>query len=416
MASEMRSEDDDVISFLDILNVIAKRKILILSLSLAAALLAIAYSLLSIVLPPSASPLPNVYTAKALIMLKSPSSSSSSNALGELSGLASLIGVSTGSSSSSPTELVLALMKQETFLDQLTEDLSLIEHYGLAESKAPRTEARSRINRSLKATVDDQSGIITISYKDINPDFSAEAAKRSVEILKTRYSEVTLKLAQDRLSAIEDSIVSSRVQLEEAQKRFTAFQTKYGFYDLQAGTSASLEMISKASQELLELQNRLSTLQAYRSADDPALAALKQQIEIAKKRLQELRRGSPELEGIAIPPDKLLEVASEYALLKGDLTIQQGIYASLKQQLESTKIEEISGSRIFTVIQDASVPEVKSGPSRGLISAIVTMAAFFLSILLAFVLEYGERVSRDPTESAKLMELKSHLRLSRGKK
>ena len=50
----------------------------------------------------------------------------------------------------------------------------------------------------------------------------------------------------------------------------------------------------------------------------------------------------------------------------------------------------------------AEVPDQKSGPSRGLLCIIVTFAAGFFSIFLAFVLNAIENIKKDPEAMAKL--------------
>jgi uncharacterized protein involved in exopolysaccharide biosynthesis len=50
----------------------------------------------------------------------------------------------------------------------------------------------------------------------------------------------------------------------------------------------------------------------------------------------------------------------------------------------------------------AEVPDKKSGPSRGLLCIIVTFAAGFFSIFLAFVLNAIETIKKDPDAMAKL--------------
>jgi uncharacterized protein involved in exopolysaccharide biosynthesis len=49
----------------------------------------------------------------------------------------------------------------------------------------------------------------------------------------------------------------------------------------------------------------------------------------------------------------------------------------------------------------AEVPDKKSGPSRGMICMVATMAGFFLSILLVFVVESFEKMKNDPEVVAK---------------
>jgi uncharacterized protein involved in exopolysaccharide biosynthesis len=57
---------------------------------------------------------------------------------------------------------------------------------------------------------------------------------------------------------------------------------------------------------------------------------------------------------------------------------------------------------VFQVLELAEVPDQKSGPSRGLICVIVTFAAGFFSVFLAFVLNAISNIKKDPEAMAKL--------------
>jgi uncharacterized protein involved in exopolysaccharide biosynthesis len=57
---------------------------------------------------------------------------------------------------------------------------------------------------------------------------------------------------------------------------------------------------------------------------------------------------------------------------------------------------------VFQVLELAEIPDMKSGPGRGLICIIVTFAAGFFSVFLAFVLNAVENIRKDPEAMAKL--------------
>jgi uncharacterized protein involved in exopolysaccharide biosynthesis len=57
---------------------------------------------------------------------------------------------------------------------------------------------------------------------------------------------------------------------------------------------------------------------------------------------------------------------------------------------------------VFQVLEMAEVPDKKSGPSRGLICIIVTFAAGFFSVFLAFILNAVANIKNDPHAMAKL--------------
>jgi len=85
-----------------------------------------------------------------------------------------------------------------------------------------------------------------------------------------------------------------------------------------------------------------------------------------------------------------------------ELEAQKQIYTQLKVQHELNRIKIASESPIFQVLEQAEVPDKKSGPSRGLICVIVTFAAGFLSVFLAFFLNAVSNIKNDPQAMEKL--------------
>jgi len=95
-------------------------------------------------------------------------------------------------------------------------------------------------------------------------------------------------------------------------------------------------------------------------------------------------------------------LAFEYAQLQRDLLVQGEIFKLLTQQYELAKLNAQGQEPAFQVLEPAEAPDKKSGPSRGMLCVVVTMAAFFMAVLAAFVLEAIKKIRDDPQAMAKL--------------
>jgi uncharacterized protein involved in exopolysaccharide biosynthesis len=98
----------------------------------------------------------------------------------------------------------------------------------------------------------------------------------------------------------------------------------------------------------------------------------------------------------------LPSVSLELNRISLELGAQQQVYSQLKVQYELLKVTMASESPVFQVLEYAEVPDMKSGPSRGLICIIVTFAAGFFSVFLAFILNAVSNIRKDPEAMAKL--------------
>jgi capsular polysaccharide biosynthesis protein len=85
-----------------------------------------------------------------------------------------------------------------------------------------------------------------------------------------------------------------------------------------------------------------------------------------------------------------------------ELSAQQDVYRQLKVQLELINVAMASETPVFQILEMAEVPDQKSGPSRGMLCIIVTFAAFFFAVFLAFILNAVDNIKKDPEAMAKL--------------
>jgi uncharacterized protein involved in exopolysaccharide biosynthesis len=88
-----------------------------------------------------------------------------------------------------------------------------------------------------------------------------------------------------------------------------------------------------------------------------------------------------------------------------ELETQKQIYTQLRVQYELLKVTMASEKPVFQILEMAEVPDQKSGPSRGMLCIIVTFAAGFFAVFLAFVLNAIANIKKDPEAMAKLQGL-----------
>lgn len=95
-------------------------------------------------------------------------------------------------------------------------------------------------------------------------------------------------------------------------------------------------------------------------------------------------------------------IALQTTKVQMELSAQQEIYKQLKIQYEMLKVQMQSESPVFQIIERPELPEVKSKPSRGMLCIIVTFAAGFFSVFLAFLLNAIQNIKQDKVAMAKL--------------
>tara|TARA_Y100000817_G_scaffold61663_1_gene46263 strand:+ start:2598 stop:3683 length:1086 start_codon:yes stop_codon:yes gene_type:complete len=99
----------------------------------------------------------------------------------------------------------------------------------------------------------------------------------------------------------------------------------------------------------------------------------------------------------------------EQQRLSREVSVLTGVYTTLKQQLETTKIEEVKVSDYVIILDPPETPLIRSEPNRKRMVIIAGIFGIGLGVLLAFFREYSEnrnKEEKDKMDEAKSMVLK----------
>lgn len=323
-------EKDDEISLIDLFAVLLRRKWLIIIITMLAAIGVVIYSVISLKLPPEKSYLPNTYTVTANMLIKDNNGSSSANLSGAAGAAESLMGIKLSGGGSSTSSLVLYLTSSNPFYDAIAEKFDLYTKYEF--EKSPVANTRKALQKVISTKFDSDSGVFSISFNDIDPQFGVEVINFSVDWLSNKLEEL----------GVDNNIITKE--------------------NLEKNLDISWNQILKLTKEISDLQDKVAQGRVVWTKD----------FTIEQNRI--------ELE----------------------LSAQKSVYTQLKSQLELLKVQMQTETPQFQILERPSVPDMKSGPSRGKLCIIVTFAAFFVSIFLAFLLNAIENIKKDPEAMAKL--------------
>ena len=213
------SSQNEEISLIDLFAVLLRHKKLIILMTSAAAAAVLLFSVISLMLPPEKSPLPNEYTPRALMLINDSSSSGGSlSSMLNSSGLSSLMGLS-GLSKRGATYSALAVYIAETntYLDAIIDKFDLTTRYKIKDS--PKTETRKVLQKNLSASFDDKSGVFSLAFTDTDPVFAQSVINFAADYMETVFAELGIdknKLAKKNL---EENIDASYKQILSLSKQ-----------------------------------------------------------------------------------------------------------------------------------------------------------------------------------------------------
>ncbi len=273
MEENVNVQQDDEISLIDLFAVLLHYKWMIIVLSVLAMIFSVVFAIISIKMPPEKSPLPNVYTPKAEMLIQESSSGGGLSSMLSSSGLgslASLAGVNVGSGGSSNASLANYLISSNALLDAVTDEFKIIEKFKI--KKSVRASSRKLLSKVLKAEVDTETGVFTVSFTDIDPVFAQSVVNFVVDWMSNKFDELGLDNNKIQKENLERNIQSSYNEILKIEREIKKLGASVGY----AGNAWDIPSITTGTAKLqLELE-----------AQKQVYTQLKTQYELLKVKMQ----------------------------------------------------------------------------------------------------------------------------------
>ena len=393
-ASRLTSHIEDEINLLDYLIVLLKRKKLIISITLGAAVIT---AIISFIMTP-------IYRAETRIL--PPQTGSSSTALSMLTQMAGVPDIaSTALGLKTPGDLYVGMVKSRTIADRIIDRFNLIKLYDTEY----REDARKQlIEDILQAETDKDSGIISIGVEDKDPKRAADMANAFVEELKNLTKGLAVTEASQRRLFFEEQLKDTKMALVKAEEEMQGFQEKTGALQVDAQTKAVIEGIAMLRAQIAAKEVQLKVMRTYATAQNPDFQRAEDELNGLKAELGKLEAKGGSGHDTIIPTGRMPEVGTEYVRKLRDLKFYEDLYELLTKQYEAAKLDEARDAAVIQVIDKAIPPEKKAKPKRILMILIATFTGFFLSIFVAFFAEYKEKASTDPENKERFETLKRY--------
>jgi capsular exopolysaccharide synthesis family protein len=218
----------------------------------------------------------------------------------------------------------------------------------------------------------------------------------------------------DRLMDLNKQLTQARAERIQAESLFHMTRNKNPDYLAQVLTNPLIVQI-KAS--LASLETERSRLASIYTPEHPRLQELSQQIAGARKTLASevrnivhgiestysaARAREDALGGEAQRQQQtaldLKHVGVDYAVLNEEVVVNRGLYENVLKRLNDTNVSNDLAASNIRVIQRAEVPSVSSSPNSVKILAIATILGLFLSVALAFFMEYMDSTMSTPQQ------------------
>ena len=364
--------------FLRYYRILMRQKWLIVGITGIVTVVTVAFAIISIKLPPEKSPLPNVYTAEAVIFVLQNEQDGISDSILNALGLAQPGRQVTGFSNG---DMILEILNSRTIMDRLIAEFKLADRFEVADTR--KSVMRQSLASNFRFDYSRNTGSLKLSFSDTDPVFARDIVNRTVALLDEWFVLNRGLAKQKTKQNLEEKLTEVRATIDSLQTRLKNLQKKYGVLNAQELGVTQAESLANLRSQLIMKEIEIKNYLIYARIDDPHLQQLNEELRNLQDLISKNQTSVPSVSpGEGDAQRNIADVAQEFSLLTNELDIQQRIYNTLSPQYEAIKLTPES-EPIFQVFELAEVPDVKSGPKRSKLVVMAFAGSLCFSIALA---------------------------------
>ena len=374
MTENIETAEDDEISLLDLLQVVADNLRLLVLGPLVAGLLALG---ITFAIPPT-------FTATTKFMPPQQQQSGAAAMLSSLGALSGLAGAASGLKN--PADQYVAFLKSRSVQDALVDRFKLTERY----DEKFKQDTRKTLEKNVQIAAG-KDGLITIDVDDKDPQFSAQLANAHIEELGKLLNRLAVTEAQQRRVFFEKQLSNAKENLVKAEQALKASGVNSSA--LKASPAAAVEGLAKLKATIIAQEIKLASMHGYLTESSPDFKQAKTELTAMRAQMSRAENSEP----LGDSKD------SDYIAKFRDFKYYETLFELFAKQYEMARVDESREGAIIQVVDTAQAPERKRKPQKALISIAVISTAAVLLLLFIFLRE-GVRHAAESNESFKKIQ------------
>ncbi len=393
--TEEEQHEDEGIKLLDYLIILAKRKNLIITITLSVAVISFTIAILSKV---------SFYEAVSTILPPQGESRGLANQFMRDFGLMPQV----SGADYSRQDLLVEIFKSRTFRDRIIERFNLKSYYGkedlgktmIAIFKDIWIEPDFTDEKRSSLLKKQQSPLIKINVKNKNAQKAADIANGIVEELKIFINNLAITEASKKRLFFEEQLKHAQEDLMKSEDDMKVFQQNTGLLSAETQTEMSIKKIADLQAQITAKEIELQVMRSYTTASNPDVQRVEETVKVLKNELSKLEASERHGKDLLIPTGTMPSLGLDYKRKFRQLKFNETLYEILVKQYEMAKVEEARDPIVIQVIDKAIPPKEKNSTRTwGMRRALsTTVFAFLFSCFLAFFMEFRERSSKEPNE------------------
>jgi uncharacterized protein involved in exopolysaccharide biosynthesis len=311
-------------------------------------------------------------------------------------------------------EVFVGMLHSNTVENALVDKFDLRKVYGARTYTSARDDLEDRTDIS----ADRKSGIISIKVSDRSAPRAAEMGREYVNQLNRLVTGLDTSAAHRERVFLEGRLNEVQVQLEAAEKEFSAFASKNTALDVKEQGRAMIGAAADLEGQLIAAQTSLEGLRQIYTANNVRVRSLQARIDEYRRQLQKMGGKTPSESGNASAQSGAASNSeqTDYPTIRelpilgvtwSDLyrrtRVEEVVFETLTKQYEMAKVEEAREIPSVKVLDGADVPEKKSFPPRLLFIVLGTLFGFICACIWSLASSRWRDL--DPGDPGKLLFL-----------
>ena len=370
--------EEDEISLLDLLQVVADNLRLLVLGPLAAGLLALG---ITFAITPT-------FTATTKFMPPQQQQSGAASLLAGLGALGGLAGVAGGIKN--PADQYVAFLKSRSVQDALIERFKLTERYEVKFKE----DARNAINGNVQVA-SGKDGLIAIDASDKDPAFAAQFANAHIEELGKLLNRLAITEAQQRRVFFEKQLTHAKDNLVKSEQALKASGVNSSA--LKASPVAAVEGLAKLKATITAQEIKLASMRGYLTESAPDFKQAQTELFAMRSQMDRAEKAEP---------PSTSGGDSDYITKFRDFKYHETLFELFAKQYEMARLDESREGALIQVVDTALPPDRKAKPKKAQIAMLTTLATGFALLLFVFIRQALRGAAQTPESAEKLGRLR----------
>jgi tyrosine-protein kinase Etk/Wzc len=369
--------DQQKMSLMYILILIAKRRTFILRFTLATAICAVIYSLIT----------PQIWESRATFYaVENQSSQLPINVMG----LGKLTSSFLNNDSSTMALNFATILNSRTFSEGAIRKFNLESYYKIKEVDSLRAMdiALKRLQtKTIGISVEPQSGLITVSAQTRNKELSKNIAQYYVQNLEKYNQEYKMTTGKMNRVFLEKRVAEVKTTIDTLSNQMRNFQKQYKAIDLETQLTSAVQLYSDVIAQKMKTDIDLELAKQNYSSTAPSVKSLEAQQRILQNKIYELESSAKGLKPqYMLSIDQIPDLSVRYAQLKLNLDIQLKVFEYIYPLYEQARLEELKDMPTLEMVDYPREAGLRVKPQRAILCIIATISGFIISLLITLLM------------------------------